>query len=60
MDEGEDEMCTNRNHRYKHSELGWRIAIITSGSTISYAFGAVVASGVMEVMDGIFGFAGWR
>ncbi|KIJ08818.1 hypothetical protein PAXINDRAFT_172758 [Paxillus involutus ATCC 200175] len=45
---------------YKRSELAWRISIITSGSTISYAFGALIASGVMETMDKVFGFAGWR
>ncbi|KAH7887800.1 MFS general substrate transporter [Phlebopus sp. FC_14] len=45
---------------YKPNELGWRVAIITSGSTISYAFGALIASAVMEMMDGVFGFAGWR
>ncbi|KAF9247259.1 major facilitator superfamily domain-containing protein [Melanogaster broomeanus] len=45
---------------YKRSELAWRIAIATSGSTISYAFGALIASAVMELADKIFGFAGWR
>ncbi|KAF9226507.1 MFS general substrate transporter [Gyrodon lividus] len=45
---------------YKRSELAWRVAIITSGSTISYAFGALIASGVMEMMDQVFAFAGWR
>ncbi|KIJ05909.1 hypothetical protein PAXINDRAFT_121966 [Paxillus involutus ATCC 200175] len=45
---------------YKRSELAWRIAIIMSGSTLSYAFGALIASGVMGTMDKVFGFAGWR
>jgi hypothetical protein len=33
---------------------------MTSGSTLSYAFGALIASGVMGTMDKVFGFAGWR
>ncbi|KIK78426.1 hypothetical protein PAXRUDRAFT_834574 [Paxillus rubicundulus Ve08.2h10] len=45
---------------YKRSELAWRISIITSGSTLSSAFGALIASGVMGTMDTVFGFAGWR
>ncbi|KAF9236336.1 MFS general substrate transporter [Melanogaster broomeanus] len=45
---------------YKRSELAWRIAITTSGATISYAFGALVASVVMDMTDKVFGFAGWR
>ncbi|KIK97995.1 hypothetical protein PAXRUDRAFT_9847 [Paxillus rubicundulus Ve08.2h10] len=45
---------------YKRSELALRIAIMTSGSTLSYAFGSLIASGVMETMDQVFGFAGWR
>ncbi|KAF9224409.1 MFS general substrate transporter [Gyrodon lividus] len=45
---------------YKRSELAWRVAIITTGNTISYAFGALIASGVTDMMDKVFGFAGWR
>ncbi|KAF9247261.1 MFS general substrate transporter [Melanogaster broomeanus] len=45
---------------YKRNELAWRIAITTSGSTISFAFGALIASFVMEMADKVFGFAGWR
>ncbi|KIJ13875.1 hypothetical protein PAXINDRAFT_170035 [Paxillus involutus ATCC 200175] len=44
----------------KRSELAWRISIITSGSSLGYAFGALIASGVMGTMDKVFGFAGWR
>jgi MFS family permease len=45
---------------YKRSELAWRIAIVASGSTISYAFGALIASAVMKMADKVCGFAGWR
>ncbi|KAF9232794.1 major facilitator superfamily domain-containing protein [Melanogaster broomeanus] len=45
---------------YKRSELAWRIAFIMSGSTISYAFGALIASVVMKMADKVFGFVGWR
>ncbi|KAF9233892.1 major facilitator superfamily domain-containing protein [Melanogaster broomeanus] len=31
-----------------------------SGSTLSYAFGPLIASVVMEMADKLFGFAGWR
>ncbi|KAF9232785.1 MFS general substrate transporter [Melanogaster broomeanus] len=45
---------------FKRSELAWRIAIMMCARTVSYAFGALIASVVMEMADGVFGFAGWR
>ncbi|KIJ66637.1 hypothetical protein HYDPIDRAFT_129705 [Hydnomerulius pinastri MD-312] len=45
---------------YKRDELALRLAILTSGSSVSYAFGAIIAGGVMEFMDGQLGLAGWR
>ncbi|KAF9226508.1 MFS general substrate transporter [Gyrodon lividus] len=45
---------------YKRHELGLRMAILTSGSSVSNAFGSLIASGILSVMDGTLGFAAWR
>ncbi|KAF9247256.1 major facilitator superfamily domain-containing protein [Melanogaster broomeanus] len=45
---------------YKRHELGLRMAILTCGSSVSNAFGSLVASGILAVMDGKLGFAAWR
>ena len=45
---------------YKRDELGLRTAILTCGSIASSAFGALVASGILEGMQGKLGHAAWR
>ncbi|PFH46166.1 hypothetical protein AMATHDRAFT_183813 [Amanita thiersii Skay4041] len=45
---------------YKRSELSTRMALLFSGSVISNAFGSLIASGILTVMDGRLGFAAWR
>jgi hypothetical protein len=46
--------------RYKHNELGLRIALLLCGSSISNAFGALIASGILGSLDGALGFTAWR
>jgi MFS family permease len=45
---------------YKHNELGLRIALLLCGSSISNAFGALIASGILGSLDGALGFTAWR
>jgi MFS family permease len=45
---------------YKRSELGERTALLACGMLISNAFGALIASGILDAMDGKFGRAAWR
>ncbi|GJE84988.1 MFS general substrate transporter [Phanerochaete sordida] len=45
---------------YKRDELGLRIAILYCGNIISNAFGALLASGILDGMDGKLGRAAWR
>ncbi|KAI9574615.1 MFS general substrate transporter [Boletus coccyginus] len=45
---------------YTRNELGLRVAILTCGSSISNAFGSVIASGILSVMDGASGVSAWR
>jgi len=45
---------------YNRSELGQRTALLSCGSLISNAFGALIASGILDVMDGCLGRAAWR
>jgi MFS family permease len=45
---------------YKRSELGQRTALLACGSLISNAFGALIASGILDAMDGKLGRAAWR
>ncbi|KAF8558924.1 MFS general substrate transporter [Imleria badia] len=45
---------------YTRNELGLRIAILTCGSSISNAFGSLIASGLLSVMDGTLGVPAWR
>ncbi|TBU39516.1 MFS general substrate transporter [Dichomitus squalens] len=45
---------------YKRSELGTRIALLYCGNIISNAFGALMASGILDGMDGKLGQAAWR
>ena len=49
-----------RNKRYTRNELGLRIAILTCGSSISNAFGSLIASGILSMMDGTLGVPAWR
>ena len=45
---------------YKRSELGQRTALLSCGSLISNAFGSLIASGILDGMDGKLGRAAWR
>ncbi|KAA1466512.1 MFS general substrate transporter [Dentipellis sp. KUC8613] len=45
---------------YKRSELGLRTAVLSCGSLISNAFGSLIASGILNGMDGKLGRAAWR
>ncbi|KIK49027.1 hypothetical protein CY34DRAFT_797410 [Suillus luteus UH-Slu-Lm8-n1] len=45
---------------YKQNELGLRTALLACGASISNAFGALFASGILGSLDGTLGFAGWR
>ena len=45
---------------YKRSELGVRTAILSCGSLISNAFGSLIASGILDGMEGKLGHAAWR
>nr|GAT59391.1 MFS general substrate transporter [Mycena chlorophos] len=45
---------------YTRRELSQRMALLSSGSLISNAFGSLIASSILESMDGAFGFAAWR
>lgn len=45
---------------YKRSELGTRTAVLYCGNIISNAFGALIASGILDGMDGKLGRAAWR
>ncbi|KAG1817158.1 MFS general substrate transporter [Suillus subaureus] len=45
---------------YKRNELGFRTALLACGSSISNAFSALIASGILAGLDGTLGFTGWR
>ncbi|KAG2031807.1 sugar transporter [Suillus americanus] len=45
---------------YKRDELGLRTALLACGSSISNAFSALIASGILASLDGALGFTGWR
>ncbi|KAF9782268.1 MFS general substrate transporter [Thelephora terrestris] len=45
---------------YTRSELGLRTAILTCGSMLSSAFGSLIASGILDNMEGVLGHAAWR
>ncbi|KAF9247255.1 major facilitator superfamily domain-containing protein [Melanogaster broomeanus] len=45
---------------YKRRELGERTAILTCGIMLSNAFGSLLASAVLDIMDGVLGYAAWR
>jgi len=45
---------------YKHSELGFRTALLFCGNLLSNAFGSLIASAILDSMHGVLGRAGWR
>ncbi|KAF8639454.1 hypothetical protein AX16_010309 [Volvariella volvacea WC 439] len=45
---------------YTKRELSERTAILTCGSLLSNAFGSLIASAILDTMEGIWGFAAWR
>ncbi|KAG1743052.1 MFS general substrate transporter [Suillus lakei] len=45
---------------YKRNELGFRTALLACGSSVSNAFSALLASGILAGLDGTLGFTGWR
>lgn len=45
---------------YKRNELGQRTAILYCGNIISNAFGSLLASGILDGMNGKLGQAAWR
>jgi MFS family permease len=45
---------------YKRNELGLRTALFYCGSSVSNAFGALIASGILGSLDGKLGFTAWR
>lgn len=45
---------------YKRDELGLRTAILYCGNIISNAFGSLMASGILNGMEGKLGHAAWR
>ncbi|KAK2466175.1 hypothetical protein APHAL10511_001817 [Amanita phalloides] len=45
---------------YKREELGLRTALLYCGNIISNAFGALIASGILEGLQGKLGHAAWR
>ncbi|KIJ64094.1 hypothetical protein HYDPIDRAFT_40740 [Hydnomerulius pinastri MD-312] len=45
---------------YKRNEVGFRTALLYCGNIISNAFGALIASGILDNMQGTLGDAAWR
>ncbi|KAG2065552.1 MFS general substrate transporter [Suillus decipiens] len=45
---------------YKRNELGLRTSLLFCGSSVSNAFGALIASGILGSLDGALGFTAWR
>ncbi|KAJ3532449.1 hypothetical protein NM688_g7421 [Phlebia brevispora] len=45
---------------YTRKELGVRTALLSCGSLISNAFGSLIASGILDGMQGKLGHAAWR
>lgn len=45
---------------YTRKELGVRTALLSCGSLISNAFGSLIASGILDGMEGRLGHAAWR
>ncbi|KAH9483064.1 MFS-type transporter cnsO [Psilocybe cubensis] len=45
---------------YKRNELSQRTAYLTSGILLSNAFGSLIASGILNSMQGVLGYSAWR
>ncbi|KAJ8583462.1 MFS general substrate transporter [Rhizopogon salebrosus TDB-379] len=45
---------------YKRREVGQRTAVLSCGGMFSAAFGSLLASAILDGMDGVMGQAGWR
>ncbi|KIM46229.1 hypothetical protein M413DRAFT_307768 [Hebeloma cylindrosporum] len=45
---------------YKRNELSQRTAFLSIGILLSNAFGSLIASGILDIMDGVLGFSAWR
>ncbi|TFK43577.1 MFS general substrate transporter [Crucibulum laeve] len=45
---------------YKRNELSQRTALLSVGSLISNAFGSLIASGILDTMEGRLGYSAWR
>ncbi|KAL1723380.1 major facilitator superfamily domain-containing protein [Schizophyllum commune] len=45
---------------YKRNELSQRTAMLVCGSLISSAFGSLIASGILDLMEGVWGYRAWR
>ena len=45
---------------YRRDELGLRTALLYCGSLLSNGFGALIASGILDGMDGVLGHTAWR
>ncbi|KAG2117463.1 major facilitator superfamily domain-containing protein [Suillus clintonianus] len=54
------QMASNFIYRYKRTEIGLRLAILSCGSILSSAFGALIASGILGGMNDDLGHASWR
>ncbi|KAF8165387.1 MFS general substrate transporter [Crassisporium funariophilum] len=45
---------------YKRNELSERTALLACGILLSNAFGSLIASGILDSMEGVLGYAAWR
>ncbi|KIL70100.1 hypothetical protein M378DRAFT_156155 [Amanita muscaria Koide BX008] len=45
---------------YKRNELSFRLALLICGSIISNAFGSLIASAILSLVDNWLGYAAWR
>jgi len=45
---------------YTRRELSQRMALLSCGSLLSNAFGSLIASGILDAMEGVRGYAAWR
>ena len=45
---------------YTRKELGLRTAVLSCGNMISSAFGSLIASGILDGMQGKLGHSAWR
>ncbi|KAG1739374.1 MFS general substrate transporter [Suillus paluster] len=45
---------------YKRDEIAMRTGLVSCGSILSFAFGSLIASGILSSMEGKLGQAAWR